>query len=81
MLLNALSSVLTKPSKPLLGLQKDHVLDDQPQKMRAKRFHLQQLAGPIDSLVGKSARNSAEFQDYSDSGPFELQNFHHNFIF
>jgi hypothetical protein len=32
-------------------------------------------------LVGKSAWNSAEFRDYSDSGPFELWNFHPNFIF
>jgi hypothetical protein len=32
-------------------------------------------------LVGKSARNSAEFHDCSDSGPFELRNFHWNFIF
>jgi hypothetical protein len=33
------------------------------------------------SLVGKSAQNSAEFHHYSDSGPFELRNFHQNFIF
>jgi hypothetical protein len=32
-------------------------------------------------LVGKSARISAEFHDYFDSGPFELLNFHRNFIF
>jgi hypothetical protein len=32
-------------------------------------------------LVGKSVRNLAEFRDYSISGPFELQNFHWNFIF
>ncbi len=32
-------------------------------------------------LVGKSAQNSAEFRDYSNSGPFELRNFHRNFIF
>ncbi len=32
-------------------------------------------------LVGKSARNSVEFRNYSSSGPFELQNFHRNFIF
>ncbi len=32
-------------------------------------------------LVGKSIRNSAELRDYSDSGPFELRNFHQNFIF
>ncbi len=32
-------------------------------------------------LVGKYARNSAEFRDYSNSGPFELRNFHRNFIF
>ncbi len=32
-------------------------------------------------LVGKSARNSMEFRNYSDSGPFELRNFHLNFIF
>jgi hypothetical protein len=25
------------------------VLDNRPQKLHAKRFHLQQLAGPIDS--------------------------------
>jgi hypothetical protein len=35
----------------------------------------------VGGLVGKSARNSAEFCNYSDSGPFELQNFHQNFIF
>jgi hypothetical protein len=45
---NALSSILTKPSKPLLGLQRDHVLDNPPQKMHVERFCLQQLAGPID---------------------------------
>jgi hypothetical protein len=33
------------------------------------------------NLVGKSIWNPAEFHDYSDSGPFELQNFHRNFIF
>ncbi len=32
-------------------------------------------------LVGISAWNSAESRNYSDSGPFELQNFHPNFIF
>jgi hypothetical protein len=37
--------------------------------------------GIADDLVGKSARNTAEFRDYSDSGPFELRNFHRNFIF
>jgi hypothetical protein len=35
--------------KPLLGPQRDHVLDNCPQKLRVKRFHSQQLAGPIDS--------------------------------
>jgi hypothetical protein len=39
--------------------------------------HLHEVA----LLVGKSARISAEFRDYSDSEPFELQNFHRNFIF
>jgi hypothetical protein len=33
------------------------------------------------TLVGKSIQNPAEFRDHSDSGPFELQNFHRNFIF
>jgi hypothetical protein len=33
----------------LLGLQRDHVLNNCPQKLRVKRFHLQQLAGPINS--------------------------------
>ncbi len=32
-------------------------------------------------LVGKSIRNSAKFHNYSNSGPFELHNFHRNFIF
>jgi hypothetical protein len=32
-------------------------------------------------LIGKFAWNSAEFHDYSDSGPFELRNFHRNLIF
>ena len=32
-------------------------------------------------LVGKSAWNSAEFHNYSNSGPFELQNFHRTLIF
>jgi hypothetical protein len=32
-------------------------------------------------LVGKSAWNSTKFPDYSNSGPFEFQNFHWNFIF
>jgi hypothetical protein len=49
MLSNAFSSILTKPSKPLLGLQRDHVLNNPPQKLHVKRFHLQQLAGPINS--------------------------------
>jgi hypothetical protein len=38
-----------KPSKSLLGLQQDHVLDDCPQKLHVKGFYLQQLVGPIDS--------------------------------
>jgi hypothetical protein len=49
MLSNALSSILMAPSKPLLGLQRDHVLDNCPQKLQVKRFHSRQLAGPIDS--------------------------------
>ncbi len=40
---------LDKPSKPLLGLWRDHVLDDCPQKLHVKRFHLLWLARPIDS--------------------------------
>jgi hypothetical protein len=35
--------------RPLLGPQRHHVLDDCPQKLHVKKFHLQQLAGPIDS--------------------------------
>jgi hypothetical protein len=35
--------------RPLLGLQRDHVLNDYPQKLHVKKFHLQQLAGSIDS--------------------------------
>jgi hypothetical protein len=31
--------------------------------------------------LGDSARNSMEFRNYSDSRPFELWNFHQNFIF
>jgi hypothetical protein len=34
-----------------------------------------------NSLVGKSVRNSAEFHNKSNFGPFELRNFHRNFIF
>jgi hypothetical protein len=49
MLLNALSSILTKQSKHLLGLRREHVLGNHPQKLHLKRFHLQQLAGPINS--------------------------------
>jgi hypothetical protein len=37
--------------------------------------------GADKSLVGKSGWNSAKFCDYSDSGPFQLRNFHRNFIF
>jgi hypothetical protein len=33
------------------------------------------------NLVGKSAWNSVEFCNYSNSRPFELWNFHQNFIF
>ncbi len=32
-------------------------------------------------LVGKLVWNSTEFCNYSNSGPFELRNFHWNFIF
>jgi hypothetical protein len=35
--------------KPLLGLRRDHVLDNCPQKLCVKRFHSWWLAGPIDS--------------------------------
>jgi hypothetical protein len=50
MLLKALSSILMAPSKDhSLGLRRDHVLNNCPQKLRVKKFHLQQLAGPIDS--------------------------------
>jgi hypothetical protein len=31
-------------------------------------------------LIGKFAQNSAEFHDYSNSGPFELRNFHRIFF-
>jgi hypothetical protein len=56
MLLNALSSILVALSKPSLGLQRDHVLDDHPQKFCVKRFHLRQLAGPIDSKQHSSIK-------------------------
>jgi hypothetical protein len=49
MVSNALSSILTKPSKPLLGFQKDQVLNDCPQKLHVKTFHSRQFAGRIDS--------------------------------
>jgi hypothetical protein len=32
-------------------------------------------------LVGKSIQNLTEFRNYSNSGPFQLQNFQRNFIF
>jgi hypothetical protein len=35
----------------------------------------------LNSLVGKSAWNSAEFWDYSNSETFEVWTFHHNFTF
>jgi hypothetical protein len=35
----------------------------------------------ITALVGKSTQNSAEFHNHSNFGPFELRNFHRNFIF
>jgi hypothetical protein len=45
-----LSSILMAPTKrPSFGLQRDHVLDNCPLKLCVKRFHSQQLAGPIDS--------------------------------
>ncbi len=34
----------------------------------------------VAALVGKSGRNSTESRNYSNSGPFELHNFHQNFI-
>jgi hypothetical protein len=45
--------------------------------------HCEQMhpAQRISSLVGKSVWNSVEFCNKSDSGPFELWNFHQNFIF
>jgi hypothetical protein len=43
--------------------------------------HLAIISRLLPGLVGKSAWNSAEFCNYSNSGPFELQNFHWNFIF
>jgi hypothetical protein len=42
---------------------------------RSKHEHL------LRNLVGKSGRNSLEFRNFSDSRPFELWNFHWNFIF
>ncbi len=36
---------------------------------------------PDATLVGKSVRNPAKFRNYFDSRPFELRNFHQNFIF
>ncbi len=32
-------------------------------------------------LAGKTARNSEEFTDYSNSGPFSRQDFDQNFVF
>jgi hypothetical protein len=49
MLTNALSSILIAPSKPSLGLQRDHVLDNCPQKLCVKMFHSQRLARLIDT--------------------------------
>jgi hypothetical protein len=48
---------------------------------KGRRGHKGEGAGAAASLVGKSIWNSVEFRDYSNSGPFELQNFHQNFIF
>jgi hypothetical protein len=42
--------------------------------------HLSYLTNPIN-LVGKSAQNSVEFRNYSDSGPFSCRNFDWNFVF
>jgi hypothetical protein len=36
---------------------------------------------PVPYLAGKSGRNSAEFHNYTNSGPLELWNFNQNFIF
>jgi hypothetical protein len=40
--------ILTKPPKSLSGLLRDRLFDRQ-KILRVKRFHLQFLAGPIDS--------------------------------
>jgi hypothetical protein len=45
------------------------------------QFTEQPSFNPPVFLVEKSIRNSAEFRNLSDSGPFELRNFHPNFIF
>ncbi len=50
-----------------------------PQIIVVEQNHV--LACVYVCLVGKSIQNSAESHNYSDSGPFELRNFHRNFIF
>jgi hypothetical protein len=35
----------------------------------------------LNSLIRKSTRNSAEFWDYSNSGPFQVWTFHRNFTY
>ncbi len=63
-----------------MGGGKDRGLIDQ-EHIQISNLIKRQSERDFPSLVGKSARNSAEFYDYSGSGPFELWNVYQNFMF
>jgi hypothetical protein len=54
---------------------------DYPNEEVSRKFTPDDTEDANKALVGKSARNSVAFRNYSDSGPFELQNFSSEFNF
>ncbi len=81
---NVLMSTLTALESTLFSPQRCIIVDTtirNPTKFSSKRnYSVPQPMTPM-SQVGKSVRNSTEFRDFSDFGPFGLRNFHRNFIF
>ncbi len=72
------SPALVQPSAPMVNQPTPKWHPATPALTATQSTPIAQISMP---LVGKSGRNSAEFRDYSGSRPFELRNFHQNFIF
>ncbi len=75
----AISAAITAAVAIALGATVATAIPNIVSLCRSPHHHLCAIYSAV-ILVGKSTRNSTEFCNYSDSGPFELRNFHQIFF-